>query len=111
MTRADLTEEVYPAVGMPLKESDAFVSAIFDSLARALRSGDKVEIRADSEASTRAKEGHASDARVDVPPKRVAFFKPSKELRDCSGGSCGLSNKGDSHEPHCRADPDYLHDR
>jgi hypothetical protein len=38
MTRADLTEEVYRAIGMPLKESDVVVRAIFDSIVRALRS-------------------------------------------------------------------------
>jgi integration host factor subunit beta len=45
MTRADLTEEVYQAIGIPLKESDIVVCAIFDSIVRALRSGEKVEIR------------------------------------------------------------------
>src|SRR5674476_614290 len=45
MTRADLTEEVYQAIGMPLKDSDLVVCAIFDGIVRALRSGDKVEIR------------------------------------------------------------------
>jgi nucleoid DNA-binding protein len=42
MTRADLAEEVYQAIGMPLKESDIVVCTIF---VLALRSGDKVEIR------------------------------------------------------------------
>jgi integration host factor subunit beta len=42
MTRADLAEEVYQAIGMPLKESDIVVCPIF---VLALRSGDKVEIR------------------------------------------------------------------
>jgi integration host factor subunit beta len=45
MTRADLTEAVYQAIEMPRKESDSVVCAIFDSIVRALRSGDKVEIR------------------------------------------------------------------
>ena len=44
MTRADLTEAVYQAIGLPLKESDVVVSAIFDSIVRSLRSGDKVEV-------------------------------------------------------------------
>jgi integration host factor subunit beta len=45
MTRADLTKEVYHAIGMPRKRSDVVVCAIFGSIVRALRSGDKVEIR------------------------------------------------------------------
>ena len=44
MTRADLTEEVCQAIEMPRKESDVVVCAIFDSIVRAVRSGDKVEI-------------------------------------------------------------------
>ena len=45
MTRADLTEEVCQATELSQKESDVVVCAIFDSIVRALRSGDKVEIR------------------------------------------------------------------
>ena len=87
MTRADLTEEVYQAIGMPLKESDVVVCAIFDSIVRALRSGDKVEIRGFGSFHTRQRRGRIgrnpkTGARVEVPPKRIPFFKPSKELRE-----------------------------
>jgi integration host factor subunit beta len=86
MIRADLTEEVYQAVGMPLKESDAVVSAIFDSVARALRSGDKVEVRGlgsfhTSQRRARIGRNPKTGARIEVPPKRIPFFKPSKDLR------------------------------
>jgi integration host factor subunit beta len=86
MTRADLTEEVYQAIGMPLKESDVVVCAIFDSIVRALRSGDKVEIRGFGSFHTRQRRARIgrnprTGARVEVPPKRIPFFKPSEELR------------------------------
>jgi integration host factor subunit beta len=86
MTRADLTEEVYQAIGLPLKESDDVVCAIFDSIVRSLRSGDKVEIRGFGSFGTRQRRGRIgrnpkTGAKVDVPPKRIPFFKPSKELR------------------------------
>ena len=86
MTRADLTEEVYQAIGLPLKESDDVVCAIFDSIVRSLRSGDKVEIRSFGSFGTRQRRGRIgrnpkTGAKVDVPPKRIPFFKPSKELR------------------------------
>jgi integration host factor subunit beta len=86
MTRADLTEAVYQAIGLPLKESDVVVSAIFDSIARSLRSGDKVEVRGFGSFHTRQRRGRIgrnpkTGAKVEVPPKRIAFFKPSKELR------------------------------
>ena len=87
MTRADLTEEVYQAIGMLLKESDVVVCAIFDSIIRALRSGDKVEIRGFGRFHTRHRRGRIgrnpkTGARVEVPPKKIPFFKPGKELRE-----------------------------
>ena len=90
MTRADLTEEVYQAIGMPLKESDVVVCAIFDSIVRALRSGDKVEIRGFGSFHTRQRRARIgrnpkTGVRVEVPPKRIPFFKPSKELRELLG--------------------------
>src|SRR5467141_3617106 len=45
MTRADLIEEVSRAAEVPRKEADIMIIAIFNSIVRALRSGDKVEIR------------------------------------------------------------------
>jgi integration host factor subunit beta len=87
MTRADLTQEVQHAIGTPLTQSDAVVSALFDSIVRALRTGDKVEIRGFGSFRTRQRRGRIArnpktGARVEVPPKRIPFFKPSQELRN-----------------------------
>jgi integration host factor subunit beta len=98
MTRADLTEEVYQAIGRPLKESDIVVCAIFDSIVRALRSGEKVEIRGFGSFHTRQRRARIArnpktGARVEVPPKRIPFFKPSKELRELVD-SLNVNQKG-----------------
>jgi Rrf2 family cysteine metabolism transcriptional repressor len=45
MIKSDLIEEVSRAVEMPWKDSEAIVDAIFDSIVRAVRGGDKVEMR------------------------------------------------------------------
>ena len=45
MTKADLIEEVSRVVEMTRKESEVIVEAIFDSIVRSLRAGDKIEIR------------------------------------------------------------------
>jgi len=87
MTRADLTEQVYQAIGTPRKESDVVVRTILDSIVRALRSGDKVEIRGFGSFHTRQRRARMgrnpkTGAQVAVPPKRIPFFKPSKELRE-----------------------------
>jgi integration host factor subunit beta len=80
MTRADLAGEVNQALGIPLKESDIIVCAIFDSVVRALRSGDKVEIRGFGSFRTRQRRGRVgrnprTGAPVKVPPKSIPFFK------------------------------------
>ncbi len=45
MTKADLIEEVSRVVEMTRKDSEVIVEAIFDSIVRSLRTGDKIEIR------------------------------------------------------------------
>jgi integration host factor subunit beta len=87
MTRADLTEEVYQAIGMLLKESDIVVCTIFDGIVRALRSDDKVEIRGFGSFHTRQRLARIGrnpkpGARVEVPPKRIPSVKASKEPRE-----------------------------
>ena len=86
LTRAELTEEVHQVIGLPLKESDIVVCTILDSIVRALRSGNKVEIRGFGTFNTRQRGGRTgrnpkTGARVEVPPKIIPFFKASKELR------------------------------
>ena len=87
MTRADLAEAVCRAIELPLKESDIVVRTILDSIVRALRASEKVEIRGFGTFKTRQRHGRIArnpktGAHVEVPPKRIPFFKPAKELRD-----------------------------
>jgi integration host factor subunit beta len=87
MTRTDLTEAVCRAIELPLKESDIVVRTILDRIVRALRGSEKVEIRGFGTFNTRQRGGRTgrnpkTGAHVDVPPKRIPFFKPSKELRE-----------------------------
>ncbi len=87
MTKADLIEEVSRVVEMTRKESEVIVEAIFDSIVRSLRSGDKIEIRGFGSFRTRDRQARIgrnpkTGERVDVPAKRIPFFKPSKELKD-----------------------------
>jgi integration host factor subunit beta len=85
LTRAELTEEVHQVIGLPLKEADIVVCTILDSIVRALRSGNKVEIREFGTFNTRQRNGRIArnpktGARVEVGPKKIPFFKASKEL-------------------------------
>ena len=87
MAKADLIEEVSRVVEMTRKDSEVIVEAIFDSIVRALRGGDKIEIRGFGSFRTRERRARIgrnpkTGERVDVPAKRIPFFKPSKELKD-----------------------------
>jgi integration host factor subunit beta len=87
MTKADLIEEVARVVEVTRKDSEVIVDAIFESVVRALRNGDKIEIRGFGSFRTRQRQPRIgrnpkTGARVDVPSKRIPYFKPSKELKD-----------------------------
>ena len=94
MTKADLIDEVSRVVEMTRKESEIIVETIFDSVVKSLRTGDKIEIRGFGSFRTRQRQARIgrnpkSGDRVDVPAKRIPFFKPSKELRDLVNHSAG----------------------
>ena len=87
MTKADLIEEVSRVVEMTRKDSEVIVEAIFDSIVRSLRGGDKIEIRGFGSFRTRQRRPRVgrnprTGTRVGVPFKRTPYFKPSKELKD-----------------------------
>ena len=91
MTKADLIEEVSRVVELTRKDSEVIVETIFDSVVQSLKQGNKVEIRGFGSFRTRARKGRIgrnpkSGERVEVPPKTIPFFKPSKELRDVVNG-------------------------
>jgi integration host factor subunit beta len=95
MTKADLIEEVSRTVEMSRKDSEVIVETIFESIIKALRGADKIEIRGFGSFRTRDRRSRVgrnpkTGARVDVPPKRIPYFKPSKELKDLINTTRGV---------------------
>ena len=91
MTKADLIEQVAQLVEVTRKDSEVIVETIFDSVVRALRAGDKIEIRGFGSFRTRKRQGRIgrnpkTGDRVEVPAKTIPYFKPSKELKDLING-------------------------
>ena len=87
MTRADLTEAVFRALNISRKESETIVVTMLDGIVRSLRSGDRVEIRWFGSFGTRQRRSRIgrnprTGARVEVPAKRIPYFRPSKELME-----------------------------
>ncbi len=87
MTKADLVDKVTALGDLTRRDGEIIVEVLFDSVIGALQSGDKIEIRGFGSFRTRQRNSRIgrnpkTGARVDVPAKKVPFFKPSKELRD-----------------------------
>jgi integration host factor subunit beta len=87
MTKADLIEEVARITDVTRRDSEVIVETIFDSIVHSLRAGDKIEIRGFGSFRTRQRNSRVgrnpkTGDRVDVPAKKIPFFKPSKELKD-----------------------------
>ena len=94
MTKADLLDEISRLAEVTRKDSEVIVETIFDSIVRSLRAGDKIEIRGFGSFRTRQRKPRIgrnpkTGDRVEVPAKKIPFFKPSKELKDLVNGDAG----------------------
>ena len=72
--------------GMRAEEIEKVVSTFFDEIAQRLARGGRVELRGFGAFSTREREGRRgrnprTGETVEVPGKRVPYFKPGKEMR------------------------------
>ncbi len=87
MTKADLIDEVSRLTELTRKDSEVIVETIFEGVVRSLRSGEKIEIRGFGSFRIRQRKPRIgrnpkTGDKVDVPAKKIPFFKPSKELKD-----------------------------
>ena len=87
MTKADLVEIVAAEADMTKKDVEQLVEIIFDSIVTTLNKGEKIELRGFG--SFRVRERNARKGRnpktgepVEIPAKRVAYFKPGKDLKE-----------------------------
>jgi integration host factor subunit beta len=99
MTKAELIDEVSKVVEMTRKDSEIIVETIFESIVNSLHKGDKIEIRGFGSFRTRQRQPRVgrnpkTGSRVEVPSKRIPYFKPSKELRDLVNQSAAAGNGG-----------------
>jgi integration host factor subunit beta len=87
MTKAELVEEVSRVSDLTKKHSEVIVDTVFKSIIDALHRGEKIELRGFGSFRLRKREPRKgrnpkTGDKVDVPPKRVPYFKPGKELKD-----------------------------
>ena len=106
MTKADLVEQVADAVGPRLTKTEcglaveAFLAAVKDALAR----GERIELRGFGTFKVRHRKVRAgrnprTGEPVDVPPRDVPVFQPSRHLRGRVDRGCGVSVTGDRWRP------------
>ena len=105
LTKANLIEEVLRVTELPRKESETIVETIFDGIIKSLQKGEKIEIRGFGSFRTRTRRGRIgrnpkTGAKVEVPVKKIPFFKPSRELKDfvnsAAAASAGEPASGDA---------------
>src|SRR5262245_21691855 len=106
MTKADLVEEVAKVTELTRKDSEVIVDTLFESVIKALRVGDKLEVRGFGSFRVRQRNARVgrnpkTGEKVEVPAKRVPYFKPSKELKDLinpDGSVSGNSVPASTHD-------------
>lgn len=87
MTKAELIEEVSRVSDLTKKHSEIIVDTVFKSIINALHRGDKIELRGFGSFRIRRRDARVgrnpkTGAQVQVPAKRVPYFKPGKDLRE-----------------------------
>ena len=87
MTKADIVEEIANSTGLTKKDTALDVDQLINAMKEALREGKHIEIRGFG--TFKVKQRKARTARnprtgepVQLPPRKVAVFKVSKELKE-----------------------------
>jgi integration host factor subunit beta len=100
MTKAELVEDVARAAELTKKDAERLVEIVFESIIETLNHGEKIELRGFGSFRLRKREPRKgrnpkTGDKVDVPPKRVPYFKPGKELKDLINKETGEESIAD----------------
>ena len=87
MTKADLVKKIAREAEMTKKDAEQLVEIIFESIVGSLNKGEKIELRGFGSFRVRERDARKgrnpkTGAAVNIPAKRVAYFKPGKELKE-----------------------------
>ncbi len=108
MTKAEMVEKVSSKINLTKKDTERVVNIVFGSIISALSEGDKVELRGFGSFRVRSRDSRdgrnpRTGTTVQIPPKKVPFFKAGKELREmvdnivdapADAGSYATGNEG-----------------
>ncbi len=98
MTKAELVDEVARVVQLTKKQAETIVNIIFDSIVESLRAGQKIELRGFGSFRLRSRKARTgrnpkTGEKVDVPSKKIPYFKPGKELKELINRAVGGSGQ------------------
>lgn len=87
MTKAELVEQVARNAELTKKNAEQVVNTVLSSIVGSLRDGEKIELRGFGSFRIRRRGSRIgrnpkTGDRVKVPPKKIPYFKPGKELRE-----------------------------
>ncbi len=87
MTKAELVEQVARNTQVTKKHAERIVNTVFESIVDSLRDGEKIELRGFGsfrirERGSRIGRNPKTGARVNVPSKKIPYFKPGKQLKE-----------------------------
>ncbi len=87
LTRADLTDAVFTALGISRNDSGEYVERILEEITRALEQGETVKISSFGTFSVRQKKlrmgrNPKTGEEVPITPRRVVTFRASHVLKD-----------------------------
>lgn len=86
MTKADLISEVSRSAELSKKDAENIVNIFLDRIVDALKEGEKIELRGFGSFKLRHRNSRVgrnprTSEAVQVPAKRVPYFKPGKDLK------------------------------
>ena len=84
MNKSELIEALSQEINVPLREADSITNTVLDAMTNALAAGDSIEIRGfvvKEYGSYQGRNPKTGD-KIQVPPKKLPFFKVGKELRE-----------------------------
>jgi integration host factor subunit beta len=96
MTKADLVDDVANAAELTKKDAERLVELVFDSIIQSLNKGEKIELRGFGSFRVRgrgARRGRnpKTGEPVNIPAKRVPYFKAGKELKELINQTSGAT--------------------
>ena len=87
LTKAEIAEALFNQLGLNKREARELVDLFFEEIRAALATGEQVKLSGFGNFDLRDKNQRPgrnpkTGEKVEVPPKKIPYFKPSKELKD-----------------------------